>query len=407
MNIDFSMERWKVVKENSRCWWAGDLDRPLIQVELSGNTPTRPKPDIPWHHYNSFYDFSVPVDKIVDWYEYNLESMLFLGDAFPHANPYFGAGSLAAYLGAELSNSESVGTTWFHPRTMVSAKELRLRLVPDEPWWKRTLELYRAAQARFQGLVQLDMTDLGGNLDIVASFRPGENLLLDLYDCPDDVNRLAWEGHEAWWHCFDAIRREANMNPGYTAWASIFSEQPYYMLQCDFCYMIGPDMFNKFVLPELAASCKKLTNAFYHLDGPGQLPHLDALLSIPELKGIQWIPGAGQPDITQWPEVYRKIRAAGKLIQIFPSELHGWEALDIIADQLGSAKGIIMIGGGSIQEEEKARAMLEKWKFKHTAAGADCPISSGNAGVLLEGGRPRPPKNMGKALNSERAVELL
>jgi 5-methyltetrahydrofolate--homocysteine methyltransferase len=206
------------------------------------------------------------------------------------------------------------------------------------------------------------MTDLGGNLDIASTFRPNENLLYDLYDCPEEVIRLASEGHDAWWQCFDVINRQVNLNPGYTAWCPIFSEQPYYMLQCDFCYMIGPEQFEQFVLPELAASCRKLRNPFYHLDGPGQLPHLDALLSIPELKGIQWIPGAGQPDCTRWPEVYRKIRAAGKLIQIYAGQgALGWEALDIIADQLGSAKGIIMIGTGGIEDEDKINRLLDRY----------------------------------------------
>ena len=31
----------------------------------------------------------------------------------------------------------------------------------------------------------------------------------------------------------------------------IYSEKPYYPLQCDFSAMISPDMFEEFVLPEL------------------------------------------------------------------------------------------------------------------------------------------------------------
>ena len=362
MNIDFSSTRWDAIKQNYGRWWAGELERPLIQATLSGRCPTKAKPDIPWHYFNSFYDLSVPVEKIVDWYEYNLEDSVFLGDSFPRVLPNFGPGVVAAYMGAELVNSESAGTTWFHPARVVPAGETRLQFDPASPWWQRTVALYRAAQERFQGLVQLDMTDLGGNLDIAATFRPCENLLFDLYDSPDEVSRLAWEGHAAWWQGFDMINREASLNPGYTAWCPIFSETPYYMLQCDFCYMIGPEQFAQFVLPELTASCRKLANPFYHLDGPGELPHLDALLSIPELKGVQWIPGAGQPDYTHWPEVYRKIRAAGKLIQIYASESkHGWKALDIIADQLGSAKGIIMIGNGGIEDEDTVCRMLESY----------------------------------------------
>jgi hypothetical protein len=89
------------------------------------------------------------------------------------------------------------------------------------------------------------MTDLGGNLDILASFRPSDALLLDLYDHPEDIKRLTWQAHEAWWRYFNELNAVLRPpNPGYTAWTPIFSESPYYMLQCDFCYMIGPDMFD-------------------------------------------------------------------------------------------------------------------------------------------------------------------
>ena len=129
------------------------------------------------------------------------------------------------------------------------------------------------------------------------------------------------------------------------------------MLQCDFCYMISTKMFDEFVKPELAKTCQKLDNPFYHLDGPGQLPHLDSLLSIKELKGVQWVPGDGNPGLTQWPEVYRKIRKAGKLIQLWGD----FKTLDILTEQLGSPKGIVMMIGASISQEEEAKALLKKY----------------------------------------------
>ena len=126
--------------------------------------------------------------------------------------------------------------------------------------------------------------------------------------------------------------------------------------------MIGPDMFNEFVRPELEAMCRRLTNSFYHLDGPGELPHLDSLLDMAGLDGIQWIPGAGQPDVENWPEVYRKIRTAGKLVQVFTSQSkYGWEIIDVLADQIGSAEGICVIGGGSVQDEDKILRIFERY----------------------------------------------
>lgn len=160
-----------------------------------------------------------------------------------------------------------------------------------------------------------------------------------------------------WYAAFediDAVLRPTNR--GYTAWCPLFSEDPCYMLQSDFCYMIGPEMFDEFVKPELAATCRRFTNPFYHLDGVGELPHLDSLLAIEELKGAQWVPGAGAKPESEWPEVYRKIRDAGKLIQIFD-----WRSLDQICDRLGSCKGIALLSSAWAHEEREVMALLKRY----------------------------------------------
>ena len=91
------------------------------------------------------------------------------------------------------------------------------------------------------------------------------------------------------------------------------------MLQSDFAYMISPQMFKRFVLPDLAACCDALDHAFYHLDGKGQIAHLDMLLSLERLRGIQWIPGDGQPPPEKWLPLLKRIRDSGKLCQLYVS----------------------------------------------------------------------------------------
>jgi hypothetical protein len=75
--------------------------------------------------------------------------------------------------------------------------------------------------------------------------------------------------------------------------------------------MIGPDMFRTFVAPELASSAARMKNAVYHMDGIGQIPHLDQLLAIKDIKGIQWVHGSGTPELTNWDELLEKILASG------------------------------------------------------------------------------------------------
>jgi len=356
MAIDFSLDRWQKIRDDYRRWWAGELKRPLINFSLWGRDPGRPEPKLPSRGFTAHYGLDVSPETIVDRWDYNLSGHTFVGDGFPSVWPNLGPGIAAVFAGAKLFNDEN--TVWFRPQRELTAQEVHLEFNRDERWFRQIAAICRAAMQRWQGLVQVGMTDLGGNLDIVSTFLPSEKLLLELYDSPRDIKRLAWEAHELWWRAFAELNRALQpVNPGYTGWTPIYSAEPYYMLQCDFCYMIGPAMFDEFVKPELAATCQRLVNPFYHLDGKGELPHLDSLLSIKELKGVQWVPGDGMPDITHWPEVYKKIRKAGKRIQIFG----GPRELDALAEQLGSAEGIILIGGADQKQEKEITAWLRKY----------------------------------------------
>ncbi|NLS78727.1 MAG: hypothetical protein GXY76_15850 [Chloroflexi bacterium] len=356
MPIDFAPERWERIRENARLWWAGKLGRPLIQLTVAGRDPGRPEPALPPARRTAHYDFSVPAEEVVDRWDYDLSCADYIGDAFPSRFVDFGPGVIAAFLGARTELGEA--TVWFHAPEERPIAEIHLEHDQSEVWLNRVRGITQAAAGRWQGQVQVGMTDLGGNLDVVSTFRPSHRLLLDLYDAPDEVKRVTWEAHRMWWRYFseiNAILRPSN--PGYTCWTPLYSEAPYYMLQCDFCYMISPAMFDEFVKPELVASCKRLGNAFYHLDGVGQLPHLDSLLSIPELKGIQWIYGDGKPDYRHWTHIYRKVREAGKLIQLSG----GPEVLEHVAKELGSAEGIALIGSVSASRRDEAEALIAKY----------------------------------------------
>jgi 5-methyltetrahydrofolate--homocysteine methyltransferase len=362
MNIDFNQERWKCVRQAHRQWWDGTSDRPLIHLTVKSRDPGRPEPKLPAYEFTSFYDLSVPAEAIADRWLYDLECRRYLGDAFPQVIPNFGPGVIAAFLGSELTNGND--TVWFHPKELKELAATTFAFDPDNVWYRRVCDIYRAAAARFEGLVQLGMTDIGGNLDILVSYRPSENLLMDVYDCPEVVERKNWETHALWWQYFEELNKIIQpAHAGYSAWTPLYSETPYYMLQCDFAFMISAEMFDRFAKPELEATCRKLANPFYHLDGPGQLKHLDSLLAIPELKGIQWVPGAGQPPLTDacWRDVFQRIRAAGKRIQFFTSQdPRGWRSLEVLADQLGSAAGIMMYGEVSLQDEAEIRKLVER-----------------------------------------------
>ncbi len=359
--ISFSQDRWKEIKKNASDWWADKLGRPLIQVRLFGKEPDRSKAKYPYYEFTSFYDSSISPEEIVDAWDYQLCCIEHLGDAFPVVIPNFGPGTVAAYAGANLQNGN--GTVWLHPDHEIKLNELDFEYSPENYWFKRTKDLLKAANEYWLGNVQIAMTDLGGNMDVLSTFRPGEQLIFDIMDQPENVQKLIWESHEIWWLYFNELNCIIHpCNPGYSSWARIFSEQPHYMLQCDFSFMIGPDLFERFVKPELVATSKKLENTFYHLDGPGQLKHLDSILEIDSIKGIQWIPGAGQPDMSHWPEVYKKISDAGKKIHIISSLTEEpFTLIDKISQQTGRVDNIVYHLDGEISQKHQVTELLKKY----------------------------------------------
>ncbi|MCX7012854.1 MAG: hypothetical protein NTW86_09905, partial [Candidatus Sumerlaeota bacterium] len=251
MDLDFDPSRWEKIRQDSRRWWAGELERPLIQLRVPGRAPGRPEPSLPRRPRAAHYGFGVPAEQVIDRWDYELSRVYCVGDAFPWTTIDLGPCALSAFLGARLVPDEN--TCWYFPEEIRDIRDLHFRYDPDNPWLRRCKDLCRAAVERWDGRALVAMPSLSGALDNLSIFRPGEQLLLDLYDHPDEVKRLTWEIHEIWWRCFDEINAVLQpRNPGYTAWTQIYSAEPYFMLQCDFSYMISPAMFDEFVKPELA-----------------------------------------------------------------------------------------------------------------------------------------------------------
>jgi 5-methyltetrahydrofolate--homocysteine methyltransferase len=224
---------------------------------------------------------------------------------------------MAAFLGSRVSWTPD--TTWFGPLDGVeSLGDIHLAYDDANPWWQRVQEVTRCGVERFGRDVLVGMTDLGGNLDILASLRGSEKLLLDLTDDPHNVVRLVGEITGLWLRYYDALNAiTSSEGRGSACWGPVWSPEPGYMLQCDFSYMISPRMFKRFVMPDLVACCDHLEYGFYHLDGKGEIPHLDQLISIERLRGIQWQPGDGQAMADGWLELIAKIRDSGKRCQIY------------------------------------------------------------------------------------------
>ncbi len=314
---DFSESDWQRIQRDWTAWWDGTLDRPVISLTTFDSYPPAGSIDDNLVRF----PLDTPVDTILDHYEPLLAAVNYHGDAYPQWWLNAGPGIAAAYLGsgAVFADDGGRGTTWFERMNVSSLSEIHVAYDPENVWWKHTQAIMRAAVQRWGDRLVLGHTDLGGNLDVLASLRGTTELLFDLTDAPDEVDRLSREITVLWLRYFDELQAiiDTAPLPGTSYWSQYWSPGPGYILQSDFCYMISPEMFNRFVLPDLTACCQHIEYPFYHLDGKGELRHLDTILQIPNLRGVQWQPGDGQPLADQWLDVLSRIRAAGKLCQVY------------------------------------------------------------------------------------------
>lgn len=349
MKIRFDECNWERLEQNWMAFWRGELTRPLVLLACSD--PAIP----PVPHKREFlpqYGLQMSAEEILAIETADLERQYFIGDSFPKFWLNFGPGSIAAYLGSNVQVAEH--TVWFQPLD-TALPEWPLRVDRENVWFRRVHEILDAALMLWQGAVQVGFSDMGGNLDLVAALRGSQQLLLDLYDQPEAVATVAATITNIWQEVYrEEARKIRAVCRGTTYWGPSWSRGTTAFLQCDFSYMISPKMFERFVLPDIAALCAEVDDPFYHLDGKGALPHLDRLLSINDLKGVQWQPGDGQPLADQWLPVLHKIRQAGKLCQVYVTP----DGARRIIRELGGAGFIFDIIGQFAPDD--ARALFQE-----------------------------------------------
>ena len=128
-----------------------------------------------------------------------------------------------------------------------------------------------------------------------------------------------------------------------------------YLLPLASSYMISAEMFAQFVLPTIQEDVAWLKHSIYHLDGVGEIKHLDALLALDKLDAVQWVFGDGQPGTMHWLDLYRRIQSAGKRMMLLGAPDEILAAMEILG-----GKGAYVNIAVSDREQNAVKALLAK-----------------------------------------------
>ncbi len=288
------------------------------------------------------------------------ENIRYFLEGFPTATTDIGPGSLAAMLTDFYRLSWD--TVWFEPDPAYiedwdSCPEIRLNT--DSDVYVATDRIIDS-HLKNSELYVTDMTDIGGTYDIMASMRGTSNLLYDMYEYPDEVKALRDKVAPIWADYFrHVVKKLFDVQGCMASWIPIWSDQPYYTLQCDYSAMLSPEMFREFILPDLQSQTELMPRSLYHLDGPNEIRHLDMLLSMPRLNAIQWVSGPG-PNSSDpcWYDMFRQVQKAGKGLII--NEHVPMDRLESLFRNISQRGLYVITSCGSEQEEKEIIDMAVK-----------------------------------------------
>ncbi len=301
-----------------------------------------------------WFDVEYQVERFIK----SIEGRTFHGETFPIFDPNLGPDVYAAFYGAELEYGEV--TSWSHPIIKDWSDMGNLKLDMNNEYFRKIEELMQCALEQCEGKFMVGYTDLHPTEDCAMAWRGPQQLCLDLYDHPNQAKQLmeiAFADFHTIFDHFDAMLKTRNQLS--VCWLGVPSFGKMHVPSCDFSAMLSPQHFQEFSLPLLQREVKPMSHNIYHVDGRGVARHLDYILSVPEINGIQWVQEMGNfRPIMQWVPLIKRVQSAGKSVIV---DLQVEELESFMAEV--EPKGIFLWVGTNDEEEQKAIIKrLEKWR---------------------------------------------
>ena len=324
-----------------------------------------------FHRHNAEYDSMINQSKHSSlqerWMDAEFQAKTFLNsvkgkifkaETFPVYMPNLGPNFYAAVHGAEMRFGEV--TSWCEAIINDVSDISNIQFDTNNPYYRKMHELTDAALDICSGQFIVGYTDLHPGMDCAAAWRGTENLCIDMLTNATLVNKLMNLSTEHFldvYNDFDVKLKAAGM-PSAT-WMNIpIPDGRMHIPSNDFSFMISPEQFDEFALPVLQNEVKTMTHNIFHVDGKGVANHIDSILSVKEVKAIQWVQGMADdyPIMQHIPFIkYLQSKGVSIIVDLDKNDLEAF-----IKEV--SPVGIFLWVAVEDKEEEAVIRRLLKWK---------------------------------------------
>jgi hypothetical protein len=290
--------------------------------------------------------------RAITWFE----NTYFAGEALPVTYVNWGAMSLAVMLG---SQAEFKNTSVWYPAVIEDWENWQWSFdARTNPTWQVILAIVERFLEDAPGNYFVGHPELGNGADVLSLMRGMDRLAMDLMLYPGQVKQAVNFISDMWVELMEqAHTMTKQVNQGSVlAWMGMWAPGRIDQIACDFSSVISPAMFREFFVPEVIKMGNWCEYGLYHLDGPACMRHmLDVLLEIPQIKAIQFTPGAGAPPTYTEAYIprYRKILESGRNLYLLVKP----EEVEKILSEL-PPEGLFM--RTYVESQEEADEMLKK-----------------------------------------------
>lgn len=320
--LEFKPDLDQALKRFEAWWHLENQDRPLVSFGVAQGKIANPLPTAKQY-------ITVDGRKMVDpeWHtafhgEQNLSNRPWIAESLPVYMPDLGPDLTSTLYGVDLEFMEYSSYAKPIIKDISEWNDFLSRETNfNNPYWKTIEKMAQLSFARGKGRYLIGVPDLHNSYDILVGMRSPELLCMDVLDEPELIDRVAKKVAEGFRESFRrSYQWLADAGQPATTWTPFLHQGTAYVTSCDFWCLVSAEIAREMILPRLLEEMEGMERTIFHLDGPRALRHLDILLEIPNLTAVQWLYGAGQGNASRWLDVYKKILAAGKAVQVCCSD---------------------------------------------------------------------------------------
>ena len=312
----YDLER---IEKRFDAWLQGAIfDRPPVTCLPVWRTPCGPLPE---KKHASPLERALDAEFHVARFEKIVPCLEYSADTVPTFVPTIGIGQVAAVLGGKIELNEH--SCWA-VHSLPNVRDVIGRVADlNHPVQTalRTMTKLSLAASRGRWLTGVGF---GCNSpDVLVDLRGPQELCFDLMDDPEGVRLACAHIDSQLPAIYNDLRRpiaEAGQPTAINGEGVIWNGE-ITRLEGDFLCMVSKATAEEVFYPLSKKRIRAFERCYWHADGPGWLTHLDFLLQDEQLGAIQWVYGTGNGPAAKWIDVYRKIQAAGKGIELMPESV--------------------------------------------------------------------------------------